>query len=100
MTREEILKMRAGNVMNALVQVHVFDDCPVPEIARIPDYSGNMEAAWLVAKKFWPYIVIDGRGSDGRWQCTVWTGGPAIEALGSKAPLAICRAALLAAMRL
>lgn len=103
MTRDEILNMPAGKKINQLVWWKIFDMFPTPlnnDMNFLPDYSGDMNVAWSVLEKhiktsdsvFNPFVEKTSKGFscsfDGinyAWECET-------------APLAICRAALLAVM--
>ena len=121
MTRDEILAMEAGRELDALVAEKVMErtlmdglggtairvvyygkDTPHP----LPYYSTNIAAAWEVVAKIKPDIdggiavewLIDG-GDDRAWHTEIWTRGEKYRqycSFAPTAPLAICRAALLA----
>jgi hypothetical protein len=96
MTRDEILNMPAGRKMDILVSEKVMHD--IPGQAMISLYSTDIAAAWEVVEKM---IEADGffqmyYASTGEWLVDLDTEENLI---GEKtAPLAICRAALLATM--
>jgi hypothetical protein len=124
MTRNEILNMEAGREMDALIAEKVmgispqkvegypeFDDTRewvdigdyvvYPEgvgvCKRLPDYSTNIAAAWLVVEHFCVGVfdiklVTTVRG----WKCEIYHDRTEVSANSEKAPLSICRAALLA----
>ncbi len=118
MTRDEILNMQAGHELNKLIAEFVFGmkleknhgfaggyywvgngvlfgDVPAH---GMPDYSTDIEAAWTVVEK-----MTDGetpndfelRTSIRGWRCDFYKGYASAET----APLAICKAALLAVMK-
>jgi hypothetical protein len=69
-----------------------WEDCDA-----IPYYTGNMEAAWDVAreiyKRFTSLVEVKIRAFD-LYECTVYANGQAYKAEAVTAPLAICSAAL------
>ena len=102
MTRDEILNMPAGTKMNQLIWWKVFDMYPTPpnnDMKLLPDYSTDISAAWEVVDKLVRFsITIEsfpkgvlcrffGAGSSTAGDAVGWA---------DTAPLAICRAALLA----
>ena len=111
MTRDEVLAMKPGRELDALVAekvmgwkvAQVFDlkDTDGTNIAngitpysigqRVPHYSTDIAAAWEVVGKF---EYIDVRRFKDHWGCTVY--GQTVT--GKTAPEAICKAALLAVM--
>jgi hypothetical protein len=114
MTRDEILKLEAGPKMNQLIWWKVFDMTPTPkdnDMLKLPPYSTDIAAAWEVVEHF---TGKDCRNQDFFIEC--WSDGEwfvAFHPLGyssrdpkancdgkttgsPSAPLAICRAALLA----
>lgn len=116
MTRDEILNMPAGREMDITVSYHVMDLIAHPKI--YPNYSTNMDDAWKVVehltnKGYCPGLLFD---DNGHW--TLALEGAQSIAVGDDtvdvstaffieknlwcdtAPLAICRAALLAVMEL
>ena len=120
MTRDEILKMEAGREMDYLVEEHVFgavraewlgnitfeyDDFTYINSHEVPPHSGNIASAWNVFEKI--------RGNFFSSQVMVWDHSNHyavclsprrghnepdndIVAYAPTAPLAICRAALIA----
>ena len=116
MTRDDILNMPAGREMDALIEKLVFCHAPYLDSLDIwrvavdenmervlPKYSTDIAAAWEVTEKFWSVKVnkyLDGK----EWRAYVVRlsndnksnsdGG----SFADTAPLAICRAALLAVM--
>jgi hypothetical protein len=101
----EILNLPAGKKINQLVWWMVFDMSPTPhnnDMNFLPDYSGDMNAAWMVVEKLCnetgcDVVKVCKRDPEvrGNWSCNF---GRGFEAFGETAPLAICRAALLAVM--
>jgi hypothetical protein len=114
MTRDEILNMKAGRDMDALIAVCVcgweVDDMTAisPTGSRnsrtahgdddwLPYYSTDISAAWLVVEK-----ITDGETPNDcelhttvrGWRCDLYLGSANAET----APEAICKAALLAVM--
>lgn len=121
MTRDEILKMEAGREMDALVARRVmgfvdlgplqFEDLRwqkptvdgVVVLGRLPRYSTDIAAAWQVVEKlqsmaYW--VNINTTCDVGLYdvQVRLWSDINDIAVVFVPAPLAICRAALLAAM--
>ena len=113
MTREEILKLEAGPETDALVaevmgaeRLKVRPDPPLREIVYvglgrgyqfIPLYSSDIGAAWEVFIRFYyPSLWRDGDC----WTCALHRDidSKRVVAFADTAPLAICRAALLAVM--
>ena len=75
------------------------DGAPGPYPLCVPDYSSNMQAAWLVVEKLYALkgmpVQVSTHGAGGAaWVCEV--GGLYAVANAPTAPLAICRAALRA----
>ena len=125
MNKDEILDMPAGKKMNQLIWWKVFDMTPMPpnnNMDLLPDYSGEMSPAWSVAERI-NKMIFDEQLELGRdynnltLECVGYTTGYAASfdciidhewyeditnydyaARGETAPLAICRAALLAVM--
>ncbi len=68
--------------------------------AELPEYSTDIEAAWKVVELCRPYIKLDARGMGGdngpEWMVTIWYGYGEVSVYAPSAPLAICRAALIA----
>lgn len=121
MTRDEILNMPAGREMDMLICEYVMQikaRCTVTtyqgkevigkeyvaiinhQEVEMPYYSTDIDAAWnVIGKKEingWSCVVENLRGA---WQCTfskIGVGGAFCTA--KLAPLAICRAALLAVL--
>lgn len=121
MTRNEILAMPAGRDIDALVEKYVFGREPELwkhygmvsiqsyEYGGPPEYSTNISSAWDVIEKLATHdrdIFVS--NEDGRYLCDIidyqyGLDGPEPKAKYSSeyvedAPLAICRAALLAVM--
>lgn len=123
MTKDEILDMPAGKKMNQLIWWKIFNMTPTPlnnDINFLPDYSGEMSPAWSVAERI-NKMIFEGEltlQNDYNYltlECIGMTTGYAASfdclldhewyeditnykyaARGETAPLAICRAALLA----
>lgn len=115
MTRDEILNMPAGLRLNELIAEYVMKlDRTKPGQWResvdwwvnglpseCPDYSTDISAAWQVVEKF--YSMTFDRWSNGKeFRCYLVTARDGKNcdgmAVADTAPLAICRAALLAVM--
>ena len=119
MTRDEILNMPAGHELNKLVAEHIFG-MRIEEnhglaggfywvgngvqfgdmrVQNVPDYSTDIEAAWEVVDKLVRFSITIESFSKGVL-CRFFSAGQtaAGDAVGwaDTAPLAICRAALLA----
>jgi hypothetical protein len=116
MNRDEILKMEAGTKMNQYIWWKIFDMEPTPpnnDMLLLSDYSGNIAAAWKVVEKLnqkgmcvlvselVPYRQFEENLSG----CEITplsddeeSEPETIKASADTAPLAICRAALLAVM--
>lgn len=116
MTREEIEKMSAGREMDALVMEWV-TKFTVDDNFHIPSYSTDIAAAWAAVEKLqeiYPdydfYLEKSGRHvefwfrindtSQGGWNSSGAWDKRISDAEADTAPLAICRAALLAVMEL
>lgn len=111
MTRDEILNMPAGRELDALIAEKVmglkvdyeFDEVLEPRVpflvdkydewGYLPNYSTDIAAAWQVVERFESHCTMN--NVHGIWECYL----PDF-AIGKDktAPLAICRAALLAVM--
>jgi hypothetical protein len=102
MTRDEIMNMPAGREMDTLVAKHVIPGGIYTTGLPVPKFSTDISAAWQVFKNKkvvdWFHdiepqdseiIQIIGAAEDSYSGATIIT---------DKAPLAICRAALLAFM--
>lgn len=112
MTRDEILKMPAGREIDALVATEIFGvEVEFEKIAgepyakgkgySIPQYSYRISDAWDVVEKLAGEAEeIDVAHSMDGWTCLLWffRERSRIHALADTAPLAICRAALLAVL--
>ena len=95
MNRDEILNMPAGAKMNQLIWWKIFDMFPTPpnnDMALLPDYSGDMNVAWSVAKKFPEIYMEHSEKNDFAMISDNFDTAVTCETM----PLAICRAALLA----
>jgi hypothetical protein len=94
MTRDEILNMPAGREMNRLVAIKVMGYGENPVIwAR---YSENITAAWQVVENVLKNTDCDCtlKTTMRGWDCELYRD----HANAETAPLAICRAALIAVM--
>ncbi len=104
MTHEEIQNMPAGNKIDMLVELDVFGWPKGYDDARdIPPYSTDINAAWKVVEKLREdglYLTMNADAFSAGypqfnpgsgWWCSF-----KYSALAETAPLAICRAALLA----
>lgn len=108
MTQDEILNMPAGRKMNQLIWWKIFDMEPTPpnnDMALLPDFSGEVAPAFSVIEKIkneWDAQIQTGREYPDypgqSFGCRLHNRKePRIcFCLGDTAPLAICRAALLA----
>lgn len=117
MKRDEILNMPAGRMLDVLIAERIFGYTniksgysfvvgknPHGKPEKIKSYSADISAAWQVVEKFSENpalandidIITTIRG----WKCTIRTNKLDINANAEAAPLAICRAALLAVMEL
>jgi len=101
MTRDEILNMPAGEMMDKLICVNLFPH-KNPEYWDLLKYSTDIAAAWEVVEKmsysFHVEIMSDINGM--AWGCD-FKDDPLHTTLcvAETAPLAICRAALLTVMK-
>ncbi len=98
MTREEIANMPACAKMNQLIWWKIFDMFPTPpnnDMALLPDYSGDMNCAWSVVKKFPEFYMEHTKESDFAMLADDFDTAVVCETM----PLAICRCALLATMK-
>lgn len=99
LTREEILAMEPGQELDELICNHIFD---LEMVAHV-HYSSDISAAWEVVthlkSKHWYFMLSD---ENEGWEASFYWDPhrPAFEALSSVAPEAICKAALLAALKL
>lgn len=103
MTRDEILAMPAGRemdemiarkVINRKIGIRAYD-------RRLPHYSTDIAAAWEVAEKlgsFWIDHTVSDLGIDVEFFTSLDHSKERLVATADTAPLAICRAALLAVM--
>ena len=111
MTREEILNMPAGREMDALIAENVFNvfvhrlngsAFSVSMLNEIPHYSTDISAAWEVVEKLHKendiFDVWHEKDTGFDWWCEVVNNGDGWNVNAKTAPLAICRAALLAVM--
>jgi hypothetical protein len=99
MTRDEILNMPAGREIDSLIAVRVIDPEWEKVLSACPKYSTDIAAAWEVVdkmrKSFWVASLV---ADTNLWRVTFYTHThrKTHEAINESAPLAICRAALLA----
>jgi hypothetical protein len=99
MTKDEILNMEARREMNALVLSFTHKETQLP----IPYYSTDMNDAWKLVERIrmrYRFINIFTDKKEKNWHCHInkkIDKQPFI-AVAPTAPLAICRAALLAMM--
>lgn len=105
MTRDEVLNMPAGYEINKLVQSFVMGGLPpvsddiMPEF--IKPFSSDISAAWQVVEKLNSNpknVCVDVWHDESGWYCSVHFIGDTEADKADTAPLAICRAALLAVM--
>jgi len=110
MTKDEILNMPAGRKMDALIDEHVFKREIVWERGApfiyvlgsresVYPYSKNITSVWDVVEKMGSVDElhdVDLRTSIRGWVCVIFNAFESFEANAETAPLAICRAALLA----
>ena len=95
MNQQEVLNMPAGRKINQLVWWKIFDMFPTPpnnNMALLPDYSGDMNVAWTIAKKFPEIHMEHSEKNDFAMIGDNFDTAVTCETM----PLAICRAALLA----
>lgn len=126
MTRDDILKMPAGREMDALIWMALHEQNPDLTLCRFvdgdyqpnagypvghispPNYSTDIAAAWEVVdclKSKCGEIAVGYTSDDKQWGCDIWymhenQHGHSIGGFADTAPLAICRAALIATMNL
>jgi len=94
MTRDEIDKLSAGKKINQYVWWKVFDMTPEPpnnDMDLLPDYSAEIAPAFSVIEEINPPLFLI-RYEMGKWTCIIGFH----KSTADTAPLAICRAALLA----
>lgn len=113
MPKDEILTMSAGRELDAVVAIYVcgwiVDDWTAisPTGSRnsrnahgddgwLPYYSTNMDAAWQVIEAVWKSWFVSISISPNLASCCLQNNGITRSAYAETAPLAICRAALLA----
>ena len=100
MTRDEILNMPAGRELDRLVMEWV-TEFTVDDNFHIPAYSTDIAAAWDVKGKIgFPISLVESM-LGGDFSCELLIdadAGKTVEAIADTAPLAVCRAALLAVM--
>ena len=120
LTREEILSLLPGRELDALIAKHVMGldmvEDQLPQLPRyyltdyektihrdVPLYSSDISAAWEVVthlkSKYWYFMLSD---ENEGWEASFYWDPhrPAYEALSAEAPQAICKAALLASLKL
>ena len=100
LTRDEILNMPAGRKTDALVMAWV-TEFSVDDNFYIPNYSTDFGAAWIVKEKLGLPISLVESMLGGDYSCEFLVDAETekiVEAIADTAPLAICRAALLAVM--
>jgi len=99
MTKDEIMNMPAGREMDTLIAKSIFGNVKKSwdwEFT-LPSYSTDISAAWRVVEKMSDGETpndVELRTSVRGWRCDFFKG----YANAETAPLAICRAALLAVM--
>lgn len=115
MTRDEILKLEAGRELDALVAekvmgypkeiISINGSVKSPNgdwmVREIDEYSTDISAAWEVAEKlgsFWIDHTVSDLGIDVEFFTSLDHSKERLVATADTAPLAICRAALLAVM--
>ncbi|MBI5950202.1 MAG: hypothetical protein HY865_00980 [Chloroflexi bacterium] len=109
MNADKILNMPAGKEIDYLIDNKVFGMVNIStgnpfESDLIPNYSTNMSDAWKVVEKslgdLFDFELGHDETQDNVWSCVWWKRGEKefspIYASAQTAPLAICRAALLA----
>jgi hypothetical protein len=122
MTRDEILKMEAGRELDELIAEKIMglkpctfrmtgqismstiwncehNDCrncyPKNQDAPMKSYSTDISSAWEVVNNMSNCLHLKQHGQDGVWVAE-FCHNPGSQVSGKTAPLAICRAALLA----
>ncbi len=100
MNREEILKIPAGKKMNQLIWWKIFDMTPEPlnnDMNFLPDYSGDMNAAWIIVKKLGKGVFRLELGARNATVEFIGYSKTKVVVYGDEdvTPLAICRSALL-----
>ena len=105
MTRDEILEMGEGWKINELIHTRIMGADILPRGYGYPWYSEDIESAWRVVEKMAEkgissYVGINAANKN--WEATFGTNDLeyTLNKVASEisAPLAICRAALLAVM--
>lgn len=118
MTRDEILNMPAGRYLDSKIAEMVmgltvdyeFDEPHIPSLrdkydewGYLPNYSTDISAAWEVIEKIKDeHLTFDMfyRPHEQKWWVTVFASDHAKDhGIADTAPLAVCRAALLAVMK-
>ncbi len=111
MTRDEILAMKPGRELDALVAERVLGYKVVDVLPqgitymagkrkrwiKNPNYSTGVAAAWEAVEEMNDCLHLREHGEEGRWEAN-FCGYPGSRAHGATAPEAICKAALLAVM--
>ena len=101
LTREEILNEPAGRKLDAWVAEKVMG-LPVTakkkrfEYVHIAPFSTDISAAWEVVEKMQQTKFVRVQCDNGDYWCKIGGEILGVKAQGDTAPLAICRAALLA----
>ena len=105
MTKDEIMNMPAGREMDTLIAKSIFGNVKKSwdwEFT-LPSYSTDISAAWRVVEKMsdagsiFSVFISQSYTSDG-WGVTIENAFVRYDVVAGTAPLAICRAALLAVM--
>jgi len=97
MTRDEILAMKPGRELDALIAEKVMGWSWGIIGDLIPAYSTDISAAWEVVEEMGDCLHLRQHGEQGEWEAW-FCGYPNSKAHGETAPEAICKAALLAVM--
>jgi len=92
MTRDEVLVLKPGRKLDALVETVV-----MKRFASPAPRSRNVASAWEVVEKMGDCLHLKQHGEQGEWEAW-FCGYPNSKAHGETAPEAICKAALLAVM--
>jgi hypothetical protein len=113
MTRDEILKMEAGREMDALIEKLLYPEQTItvdknaayqktPQgyigLHIIAPYSRSISNAWEVVEKLQKEYEFILTFKDNEWKAIFYSFGIDTQVIAETALLAICRAALLAAM--
>jgi hypothetical protein len=102
MTKDEILNMPAGREMDALIEKEVIKEFYTFH-GEYPSYSTNIASAWEVVEKMLNThsMNITAHHPEKDFICQIWPAhdiGGDFTVRAASSSLAICRAALLAAM--